>query len=411
MKVLATLIAPPHLTASGGVRAGRLLSQALAADCEMTIASMSGVDRARAGKATEAPVQVSLPAPLRALPLKYRSLFYRSDICSLVRRGEWDIVHLHNPMPGLEIARIAKACRTAKVPYVISTHGFNEVANGERIYAFGLARRVVWRTLMVWPVIRAVRGAAAIFVLSPADIPIVRGFGFTGDVIVVPNGVEIPAAHEPDMDRQVYKRLGVAEPDACPGITCMFLGNHTPNKGVPVLLEAFAGLDCPFQLIIAGEKRPEIDYLRYPITRPDQRVIITGRLDDSDVTALLRRADLFVFPTHADTFPLVVLEAMAQGCAVLASAIGGIPHQLDSSCGELIPAGDAGALRAAVARLGANPAQLASMGAAARKRVRSAFTWHAAAASALEGYRRVLRHAATSKLTVIQSSQTLQQEV
>ena len=68
--------------------------------------------------------------------------------------------------------------------------------------------------------------------------------------------------------------------------------------------------------------------------RPDQQIIVTGRLRDDEVGAALRRSDLFVFPTLADTFPLVVLEAMAHGVPVLASRVGGIPHQLDERCGD-----------------------------------------------------------------------------
>jgi alpha-maltose-1-phosphate synthase len=390
MKILAALVAPPHLTASGGVRAGRRLSEALATRCDVTIASMSPLDCTSNTLAVEVAVNVSLPIPLRRMPPKYRSLFYQSDIPALVRRGDWDLVHIHNPMPGLEMARIAAACLSAHIPYVISTHGFNEVANGERIYRFGFARRLIWRLAMTRPVVRAVRGAAAIFVLSEADVPIVRRFGFTGDIVTVPNGIAMPPAPNPEADRAVWQRFDVTPPDMCEGPTCMFLGNHTPNKGVPVLLDAFSELDCPYQLIIGGDRRREINYFNAIPKRPDQRIIVTGRLSDAEVSALLRRTDLFVFPTRADTFPLVVLEAMAHGCAVLASDIGGISYQIDGACGELVPAGDAVALRRAVTQLAAEPRRLLAMGAAARKRAQGQFSWDAAAACAWTGYRRVV---------------------
>lgn len=403
MRVLAAIVVPPHLSASGGARAGRALSEALAGRCAMSIASMSDVDRTQPGAARRLAVRSWLPAFARALPRRYRSLFYRSDIPGLVEGEAWDLVHLHNPMPALEMARIASACVRAGIPYVVSTHGFNEVANGSAVYGFGALRRAAWAACMGRPVARTVRGAAAVFALSPADLGIVAGFGFRGPVRVVANGVELPPAPDPGRDRAVCERLGVApagtEPAGATGVgpghgasalTCMFLGNHTPNKGVPVLLEAFAGLDCPYQLIVGGEQRPEIDYGRAGTGRADQRVVLTGRLSDEEVGALLRRADLFVFPTLADTFPLVVLEAMAQGCAVLASSVGGIPHQLDGRCGVLVPPGDVAALRAAVTRLAADRAGVAAMGQAGRARVAAAFTWQAAAEAAHEGYREVL---------------------
>ncbi|MES2866102.1 MAG: glycosyltransferase family 4 protein, partial [Actinomycetota bacterium] len=97
----------------------------------------------------------------------------------------------------------------------------------------------------------------------------------------------------------------------------------------------------------------------------------------------MRRSDIFVFPTLADTLPLVVLEAMAQGLPVIASSVGGIPYQLDDACGVLVEPGDPAALAAAVQRLAAQPMMLAAMGRRARARVGTHFTWETAAASAM----------------------------
>ena len=400
IKVLAAIVVPPHLTASGGARAGRRLSEALTSSCDVSIASMSGVDAGQPGAAKCRAVQVCVPAPLRVLPPKYRSLFYASDIAGLVGTERWDLVHLHNPMPALELARIARACTLTRTPYVISTHGFNEVVNGRRIYGFGRLKRLAWRTCVEDPVRRVVRGAAAVFALSPADIDIVRGFGFDGPITVVPNGVDGPEPAGDAADQRVWDRFGVQPPDRFSGITCMFLGNHTPNKGVPVLLEAFSKLGCPFQLIVGGERRAGVDYdASTRQLRPGQRIIVTGRLSDAEVGALLRRSELFVFPTLADTFPLVVLEAMAQGCAVLASDVGGIPYQVQGGCGLLVPPGDVAALRGAVASLSADPAAIAAMRTAAAARVGREFTWQAAAAQAHAGYLRVLERARQPRLS------------
>ena len=391
-KMLAVIVAPPHLTASGGARAGRDLSEALAAaGWDMTVASMAAGMPAKPGRARELAVRTSLPALARLLPRRLRSLFYRSDIPAAVAAGGWNLVHLHNPMPALEMARIAGACRRAQIPYVVSTHGFNEVANGLRVYGFGALRQMAWRMLVQRPVGRTVRRAAAVLALSPADIDGVRAFGFAGPITIVPNGVMPQAASSTEDDRQICARFGVLPPGEAPGLTCMFLGNHTPNKGVPILLDAFAGLAQPYQLIIGGERRPEIDYDgACGRTGPGQSIIVTGRLSDAEVGALLRRTDLFVFPTLADTFPLVVLEAMAQGCAILASNVGGIAHQLQGGAGELLAPGDVGALRAAVARLATQPAAIAAMKAAATARAHAQFTWAAAAAAAAASYREVL---------------------
>lgn len=395
IRVLAAIVAPPHLSVSGAGRAGEQLSIALAEHCEVTIASMMAPQMAAIddGKVKRASVKVTLPLPLRwrRLPKRYRTLFYRSDIPQLIRTGGFDLVHLHNPMPALEMARIAHACRRAGIPYVISTHGFNEIANGARIYAFGVLRRLVWKALVTLPVSFAVRHASAIFALSPADKDIARQMGFAGEALAtVPNGVPVPRPADASIDAAIQARLGIAErrPDQ---ITCMFLANHTPNKGLPVLLDAFARLGCPYLLIVGGETRPDIDYgLAARSPRSDQRIVVTGRISDAEVAALFRRSDLFVFPTLADTFPLAILEAMSHGLPVLASNVGGIPYQIDDKCGQLVAAGDVAQLVDAVTRFAQSPTTLAGMGRRAKARVAAHFTWTSAARRAFTEYERLL---------------------
>ncbi|WP_332692926.1 glycosyltransferase family 4 protein [Bosea sp. (in: a-proteobacteria)] len=394
IKVLAAIVAPPHLNVSGAGRAAEQLSIALAQHCDITIASMMGaqIREAEQSEICRVPVTVGLPPflPWRHVPNRYRTLFYGSDISEMVRSGSFDLVHLHNPMPALEMARIARACRGAGVPYVVSTHGFNEIAHGARIYGFGRLRRLVWQALVTRPVQQAVRGAAAVLGLSPADREIVDTMGFAGSFAVVPNGVPMPGPFDASEDSAICVRLGV--PARRRGeLTCMFLANHTPNKGLPVLLEAFDGLTCPYTLIVGGEKRAEIDYALASLTRrADQRIIVTGRLSDRQVQALFRRSDLFVFPTLADTFPLVVLEAMSHGVPVLASRVGGIPHQLDQACGQLVEPGNVRQLRDAVSVFAHRPEMLLQMGQRAKNRVARHFTWENAAKRAFAEYEQAL---------------------
>jgi glycosyltransferase involved in cell wall biosynthesis len=415
IKVLAAIVAPPHLSVSGAGRAAEQLSIALARHCDITVASMMGAQmhEAEASGIRRVPVKVGLPPmlPWSRIPNRYRTLFYGSDIPAMVRSGQFDLVHLHNPMPALEMARIARACREVGVPYVVSTHGFNEIANGTRVYGFGGLRRLAWQALVTRPVHQAVRGAAAVLGLSPADRGIVEAMGFSGAFAVVPNGVPVPGPSNAGEDAAICTRLGV--PARRRGeLTCMFLANHTPNKGLPVLLEAFDGLTCPYTLIIGGEKRAEIDYrIASAPRRPDQRIIVTGRLSDAEVEALFRRSDLFVFPTLADTFPLVVLEAMSHGVPVLASRVGGIPHQLDQASGQLVEAGDARQLRDAVSMLAARPAQLAQMGRHAKARVARHFTWENAADRAFAEYEKALEapsQAPASAFSVFSAHHALQ---
>jgi starch synthase len=400
MKVLAAIIVPPHLSVSGAARAGEMLSAALAPLCDITVASMIDSDTtvsnsfsARLVKRVAVKNRLPPILPWSKLPNRYSTLFYRSDLPEIIRQGNYDLVHLHNPMPALELERTAKTCTDLDIPYVVSTHGFNEVANGIEVYRFGPLRKILWQKLVLGPVGRVVRGAAAIFALSPADFDIVRGFGFVGgDLRVVSNGVLTPPPEDRDADYRLLEQMGIS-PARSPGqITCMFLANHTPNKGLPVLFEAFASLDIPYLLIAGGDKRTDVDYDYYIRScRPGQRIVLTGRLTDRQVTALFRRSDLFVFPTLADTFPLAVLEAMSYGVPVLASNVGGIPYQVDEQCGVLVPPASSTRLASAVYELAQDPDRLASMGLNARANVTSKFNWERAGEQAFAGYQSVLR--------------------
>jgi len=399
IKVLAAIVVPPHLSVSGGARAGELLSSALAGTCDMTVASMMNGEAVAslpgAGTVRRVAVRSWLPRllPWSRLPNRYSTLFYRSNLPDIVRDGDFDLVHIHNPMPALEMERVARACVRRGIPYVVSTHGFNEVANGGQVYGFDPLRRLAWKALVEAPVARVVAGAGGMFALSPADFPIVRAMGFKGtELSVVANGIPMPEPAAPGADAAALAGLGI-EPQRVAGqITCMFLANHTPNKGLPILLEAFARLERPYLLIVGGEKRTDVDYDAYVRScRPGQKIIVTGRLADEEVAAALRRSDLFVFPTLADTFPLVVLESMAHGVPVLASRVGGIPHQLDEDCGVLVEPRDAAGLAAAVDRLADQPERLQAMRRHARARAAQQFTWAKAAEDAAEGYRRILQ--------------------
>ena len=395
LRVLSAIVVPPHLSASGGARAAEQLSASVAAHCDVTIASMMPGGPPSPNPEAQPkrlPVTTDLPSfmPWSRLPRGARSLFYRSDIPSLIRRERFNLVHIHNPMPAFEFARVARACRREKVPYVISTHGFNEIANGERIYAFDAARRLVWRLCVSLPVTRAVRGASGIFALSPADVQIVRAMGFRGPIVQVPNGVPSPAAPDPDRDARLCAECGIP-PTREPGqITYMFLANHTPNKGLPVLFEAMARIEAPCLMIVGGETRDGVPYeAAMRLCRPDRRIVVTGRLSDEACAALMRRSDVFVFPTLADTFPLVVLEAMAHGLPVIASDLGGIPYQL-GRCGLLVPPGDAAALARSIDEMASDEARRRFMGRSARARVASLFTWEKAAERAVDGYGAVM---------------------
>jgi starch synthase len=407
MRVLAAVVVPPHLAVSGASRAAEKLTDELARfdDVSIDIANMSlqpSTGEPEGGGSTPRRLPVRTWNPLAwtsgFLPNRFRTLLYRSDLPRRVRHGGYDLVHIHNPTPSLEMKRVAAAARRAGVPYVITTHGFVEIADGPTINDFGRAQRAIWSMLVDRPVRWAVRHATRMLLLSPADGPVVDRLGGRGvPVSIVPNGVELPIEGAATADPALLEGLGL-DPSSDEGLTAFFLANHTPNKGVDVLLEAFTALDRPFTLVVGGDRREVVDYDAFAARcRDGQRLLFPGRLSDEQVSALFDWAQVFVFPTLADTLPLVVLEAMAHGTPVVASEVGGIPFELDGDCGVLVPPGDAATLTQTLDRLAGDPAGLLAMGGRAKVRVTEAFTWPSAGRAALSSYREVLGRPDTAR--------------
>ena len=159
-----------------------------------------------------------------------------------------------------------------------------------------------------------------------------------------------------------------------PRMVC--IGRLSGQKGQLVLLQAAAVLKregVPFQLVLAGdgEMRGVIEAAIAQLGL-GQHVSITGWIDAPRVREELLAARAMVLPSFAEGLPVVVMEAMALGRPVLTTYIAGIPELVQHGrTGWLFPAGDVGALVAAMKECLATPTPaLDAMGAAARERVR-----------------------------------------
>ncbi len=396
MKVLATIVLAPHWLVAGGPNAALRLSLALSRICDIDLARMAPADaRQRCQGLTIFDLRCSNPfSPVRfALPQNLFMLFYRARIPDLIRRGHYDLVHIHNPLPALEMKRIARACLQTNVPYVVSTHGLVELSSKGTALELGGIERIAWRLLVDAPFRYVLHHAAAVMALSPADAPILTALGCVPERIrIVPNGVHVPAqASAAGEIERVCAKFGLPFPKPLDVPVGMFLANHTKNKGVSVLLDAFGAYTGPFRLIVAGSQRPHIDYDKFARqARPQQSFNFPGFVTDEEVNVLFDYADVFVFPTLSDTFPLVILEAMAHGLPVLSTRVGGIPYQVPESCGSLVEAGNPKALMDAFETLASNRDRLSAMRSAAKAHVERNFSWDTSAEQALAVYRQTL---------------------
>lgn len=154
------------------------------------------------------------------------------------------------------------------------------------------------------------------------------------------------------------------------------VGRLHPSKGHPVFLRAAARLaqERPsVEAAIVGGPAPgrekyehELHSLAAALGLHDA-VRFAGH--QSDPIPWLDALDVVVLPAHVEGLPLVLVEAMALGKPVVASAVGGVPELIeDGRSGLLVRPGDADALAAAIARVLDDPALAARLGAAGRER-------------------------------------------
>jgi len=169
----------------------------------------------------------------------------------------------------------------------------------------------------------------------------------------------------------------------------LWAGTIEPRKNLPTLLDAFARLDAPgVELVLAGPVGWNED-LDARLARLGGRVRTLGFVAPAELRALYAAAEVFCFPSLREGFGLPVLEAMAQGAAVVTSASTATAEVLDDA-GILVEPRDPDAIAEALAELLGDPDRRHRLGVAALERARS-FSW-ARTADALAGaYREVRR--------------------
>ena len=192
------------------------------------------------------------------------------------------------------------------------------------------------------------------------------------DVSIIHNGV----------DTEVFRASGSRDVQA--GVLQLVsVGRLVGWKGLDVVIEALAGLPGHVHYLVVGDGPERANLQALAEARGLRaRVRFVGAAAHHELPVLLSNSDLFVQPSKGEeAFGISVVEAMACGLPVLASANGGLPEiVLDGLTGRLLPPGDVAAWRAALVSIAAAPDVLRQWGRRGRERAESEFTWAANAA-------------------------------
>ena len=205
---------------------------------------------------------------------------------------------------------------------------------------------------------------------------LVRTWGVSKDrVAVIRNGVDLERFVPVSRARRAHmkRELGLRETDCL----AVMVTHLVPVKGVETLVDAAATLprEAPNARFVVLGGGPLLDALRERARAVAIGQAITFIGDVSDVVPYLAAADLGVLSSLSEGFPNAVLEYMAMGLPVVATAVGGVPELLgaDGDCGYLVPAGAPAAIAERVALLMSDPDLRADMGRRGRLRIEALF--------------------------------------
>jgi glycosyltransferase involved in cell wall biosynthesis len=153
------------------------------------------------------------------------------------------------------------------------------------------------------------------------------------------------------------ERIHVAEPGVDPaplaagtdgGEALLCVAAVTPHKGHDVLLDALATVaDLPWRCTCVGSLDRDPEFAAAVRRRANGHVGFTGPRTGPELERAYSAADLLVLPSHAETYGMVVTEALARGVPVVATDVGGVSEALGDG-GLLVPPGDPAALGAAL---------------------------------------------------------------
>lgn len=192
---------------------------------------------------------------------------------------------------------------------------------------------------------------------------------------VIGNGVVLPDEVAPASERE-------------PGLV-VYLGRMHPDKGPDLLVDAVtevADVAPSMRIVMAGPATQPLERrLLKQVRETIARRGLTGRIELPGVVSepeqLLRRASVLALSSRTEGFPNVVLEAMANGTPVVATAVGGVPEVVaDGVTGRLVAAGDMTAFGRALVETLADPATAESRARAARKVVEDEYSVEAVTA-------------------------------
>jgi glycosyltransferase involved in cell wall biosynthesis len=181
--------------------------------------------------------------------------------------------------------------------------------------------------------------------------------------ITIPNGVDVDAFAPGSREEEVAALREALAIDPRRSVA-IFVGSEWQRKGLEPAIRALALAEDWLLLVVGGGDRARYEALAEQLGVTDAiRWIGVSR----DVAPLYQLADVFVFPTSYEAFPLVALEAAASGLPILATPVNGVRELVSDGVNGFLIAADPGDIAARLRMLADDPALLERLGRAARE--------------------------------------------
>ncbi len=297
------------------------------------------------------------------IPYAMLTPFYVLKRC---RTKKYAVNHTHFIFPGGVVSYFLK--RLVHVPYVITAHG-SDVPNynPDRFKLLHRVLRPIWRAVV----------ADADLILCPSKSieDLIKVSSPNARTRIIPNAIDT-SKFQP---REKNPRNLLI-------VTRMF-----ERKGVQFALRALAEMSGQFNINIVGDG-PYLDTLKNLARELNVDARFWGHVDNDskELKDLYETAAIFVFTSEAENFPIVLLEAMIAGAAIITSSGTGCAEVVGDS-GLLVPVKDAAAIKSALTTLSQDPQLMARLGTSARARVIARFGWDGVIDQHLEVYRQFER--------------------
>src|ERR1700757_3777779 len=267
-----------------------------------------------------------------------------------MRREHYHINHTHFILPDGLVSYILK--KLTGLPYIITAHGSDVPGYNPNRFKLG-------HKLFSAPWRRVIQGAGQIVCPSESLKSLLLKRSPGTKVTVIPNGIDI---NKFQINASKQKRI-------------LLVSRMFERKGIQYFLRALEGLDLEHDVNIVGDG-PYLRALQQIAGELKVKVRFCGWLENTslELKELFETSSIFVFTSESENFPIVLLEAMAAGMAIITTK--------DTGCAEVI--GDAGllvesrnpiAIREALGKLINDPDFCRELGQAARSRLEENFTW------------------------------------